>query len=367
MMLRLSHGTSIVFIDGQPLIFSSGSQSLLGMNQIAGYVGCRLEEGIPFAQLAQEVLERGFAEPRAMLRAVLANWSLRGLVNACDPPPSSRPLSVQRIAIGGVRFALRHHDRVLAARVAPLFTHLETGGDAAAITYDLWQDDGMACLSRDGEPASVMQVAQAAPVIKARIADDILKSPVWLLALHAGCLHRNGKALLILGEPGAGKTTLTSWLTGQGFVYGGDDITVAGDDGRVTGLPFLPSVKSGAWKLLAPVYEDLSRLPVHVRPDRRRVRFPAPREMAGGAPARIGWIVKLRRSRSGPARLEEMPSAVALKHLLAEATSRSRGMARPSLDVMIAAAAAARCCELHYTRLDDASRLLKLMCDDEPA
>lgn len=365
MMLRLSQGTSIVFIDGQPLIFSPGRQALLGMNQIAGYIGCRLEDGVPFKQLAQEVLERGFAEPRVMLRTELANWSLQGLVNICDPPPSSRPLVIQRISIGGIGFALRYHEESLTTRVAPLFAHLEAEGAPASFMYELWQDDGLACLSRNGEPASVMRPVQVGPVIKARIADDILKDQRWLLALHAGCLHRNGKALLILGEPGAGKTTLTSWLTGRGFVYGGDDITVVSSDGRVLGLPFLPSVKAGGWKLLASVYDNLARLPVHVRPDRRRVRFPKPSELAGGEMTEIGWIIKLRRRRAGPTKLEPITSALALKHLLAEAASQGEALQRPSLDVMIQAIAGAQCRQLHYTQLEDASRLLMRLCDDE--
>ena len=367
MMLRLSQGTSIVFIDGQPLIHSPGRQVLLEMNQIAGYIGCRLEDGVPFQQLAQEVLERGFSEPQSMLRTELANWSLGGLIHACDPPPSSQPLVTQLISIGGTGFALRYHDERLATRVAPLFAHLETEGETASVIYDLWQDDGMACLSRNGEPASVLQPAQVGPVIKARVADDILKDQRWLMALHAGCLHRHGKALLILGEPGAGKTTLTSWLTGQGFIYGGDDITVVNGDGRVQGLPFLPSVKAGGWKLLASVYDGLARLPVHVRPDSRRVRFPTPGAVAGGKIVEIGWIIKLRRGDAGPARLETMTSALALKHLLAEAVSHGEGLERRALDVLIRAVASAKCGELHYRQLEDATRLLRRLCDDESA
>lgn len=367
MRLRLSEGTSIVFIDGQPLIFSVASQQLMGVNQVAGYVACRLEDGVPFAQLAQEVLDRGITEPLAMLRKVLTSWSLRGLVSACDPPPASHSLTVQQVSIGGRKFLLRYHDRGLAARVSPLFAHLQADCGLFDVVYDLWHDDGMACLSRDGAPATIMEAAQTGPVIKARMAEDILGSPGWLLGVHGGCLHRNGKAMLILGEPGAGKTTLTSWLTGQGFAYGGDDIVVVSGDGRVQGLPFLPSVKAGGWKLLASVYGGLGALPMHVRADRRRVRFPAPRVIAGDGLAEIGWIVRLRRRAAGPAQLAPLQSSLALRHLLEEATSHGDGMSHRALDVMIRAVGGARCYELHYAGLDDAGALLRRMSDNEAA
>lgn len=365
-MLRLSHGTSIVFIDGQPLIFSPAQQALLDVNQIAGYVGCRLEEGVHFDQLAQEVADRGIAQPEPMLRDVLANWSSLGLVRAWETAPPAGQFRVQTISIGAVRLSLHYHDEDLARSVSPLFAHLEGGDETCDISYELWQADGMAFLSRNGGPASLIQALQAGPVLKARITEDILACPRWLLALHAGCLHRHGKALLLLGEPGAGKTTLTSWLTTRGFDYAGDDIAVVDPEGRVQGLAFLPSVKAGAWPLLASVYGDMARLPVHVRADRRRVRFSTPRTIAAEGPVSVGWVVRLRRRSGGRARLDPMTATMALKQLLAEAASHDE-IGRSSLDTMIQTVAAARCHELHYSGLDDAARLLRQLCDDEPA
>ncbi|WP_028056091.1 hypothetical protein [Sphingobium bisphenolivorans] len=367
MVLRLSQGTSLVFVDGQPLIFSSGRQALLSVNQIGGYVSCRLEEGVCFDQLSRELADRGVRRSGPMLRDVLANWSTQGLVSACDPDPRAPPVRVQTIAIGAVSLSLSYHDEALARMVAPLFDHLQRDSLSCAIGYALWEANGMAFLSRNDEPACLMQPSQAGPVLKAKITEEILKDPRWRLALHAGCLHRRGKALLLLGEPGAGKTTLTSWLTAQGFDYAGDDIAMVDGEGRVQGLAFLPSVKAGAWPLLESVYGDMARLPVHLRADRKRVRFPTPGGIAAEQPVGIGWIIRLRRRSAGGAELRPMTTAIALRQLLAEAASHDEEIGRDSLDLMIRTVAAARCHELHYARLDDATALLKQICDDEPA
>lgn len=368
-MLRLSEGTSMTFIDDEPAIFSEGRHALFEVNRIAGYIGCRLEDGISFGDLADEIIDRGFCDASAetMLRRVLAEWSHSGLVQAASKPPCSRPLAEQRIAIGGVHLRLCYHDEHLAARVAPGFIHLETDSGPAAISYDLWTADGLVLLSRNAGPASVLQPTQAAPILKARITEDVMADPAWPLALHAGCVHRNGRAMLIAGRPGAGKTTLTSWLIDAGFAYGGDDITMMNAGGQVQGLPFLPAIKPGAWRLIASRCSDLSRLSVHVRPDGKRVRYPTPHALADQSPAGVGWILKLRRGKGNAARLAPLPASAAIKHLLSEAASPSGDVSRATFDTIARMVKAARSYELHYSDLDEAATLIRGLCDHKTA
>lgn len=365
LMLRLSEGTSMTFIDDAPAIFSEGRHALFEVNRIAGYIGCRLEDGISFGDLADEIINRGFCDASAetMLRRVLAEWSHSGLVQAASKPPCSRPSAEQMVAVGGVHLHLRYHDAHLAAQVAPGFVHLETDRSHNAIRYDLWTTDGLILLSRNGGPASVLQPTQATPVLKARIAEDVMADPAWPLALHAGCVHRNGRAMLLAGRPGAGKTTLTSWLIDAGFAYGGDDITVMNVTGRVQGLPFLPSIKPGAWRLIASRCSDLSRLSVHVRPDGKRVRYPTPRDLADQFPVEVGWILKLRRGSGSAARLVPLSPTAAIKHLLSEAASPSGDVTRGTFDTVVRMVEAAHSFELHYSDLDDAATLLRGLCD----
>lgn len=366
-MVRLTPGTSITFIDDHPIIVSQERRALFEVNQIGGYIGCRLEDGVSLRQLAQEVEDRGFTPASAMLKDVLAEWSHSGLVYAMDSPPSAPPAAVQSISLAGMNFSLRYHDEVLASRVAPVFAHLEAPGAAPGICYDLWSAHGFCLLSREPGRASMLQPDHAAPILKARMIQDFIGDGRQGLALHAGCLQRNERALLLTGRPGAGKTTLIAWLAGAGFAYHGDDITMLRPDGKVTGLPFLPTIKSGGWGLKTSSRGRQFQPHTHVRPDRKRVRYlvvPLPDEHG---PLDVGWIVKLRRRKGAPARLVPQHPTALIKHLLADAASATGEVDRPTLDRLIRSVTAAGTYELHYENLNEATSLLERLCNDGPA
>ena len=364
LMLRLTPGTSMAFIDDQPIIVSRPRRALFELNQIAGYIGCRLEDGVSLPQLAQEVVERGFTPASAMLRAVLADWSQSGLVHATNRPPDSSPILLQTIALGGRRMVLRYHDEALVRHVAPLFAHLQARASDGPVdaAYHLWSAQDLCLFSRDDRHASVLQLNQAATIVKAQLIQDIISDPRWSLALHAGCVSRNGQALLLTGHPGAGKTTLISWLLKCDFAYHGDDIATLNPDGRVQGLPFLPTIKSGAWSMMAARYPGQLHPLIHWRPDGRRVRYLAAPAVVDQSPLPVGWIVKLRRVKGARAQLTLQHPAALIKHLLSEAASAS-GEADPlALDTLIRTVSVARTCELHYDDLDEAAALLGTFC-----
>ncbi|WP_340265607.1 hypothetical protein [Sphingobium mellinum] len=362
-MLRLTPGTSIAFIEDQPVIVAQSRRVLFDVNQIGGYIGCRLEEGVSLRELVKDVRARGFAPAPATLRGILADWSLSGLVCATDDPPRTPPVLVQHIMLAGSALTLRHHDQGLAARVAPLFAHLESDARAGEICYDLWSEQGLVLLSREGGLAALLHRDQVGPLVKARFTQDILEDARWGLALHAGCLRRGGRALLLTGRPGAGKTTLNAWLMGAGFAYDGDDITMLQSDGRVRGLPFLPTVKSGAWPLMAARFADGFQPSVHRRPDGKRVRYLMPLELAEPVPVPVGWIVKLRRTATGDTRLVPLHPTASIRHLLSEAASATGEVDTATLATLIRAVTGARSYELHYQDLDEAARLLARLCD----
>ena len=120
----------MTFIGDQPVIVSQSRHAIYELNQIAGYIGCRLEDGVSLSQLSQEVADRGVDQAASMLDTVLAEWSHSGLVRATARPPASAPILTQSISLGGRALMLRYHDEALVRHVAPLFAHRQT--DAAS-------------------------------------------------------------------------------------------------------------------------------------------------------------------------------------------------------------------------------------------
>lgn len=67
------------------------------------------------------------------------------------------------------------------------------------------------------------------------IAIGVLGATIGVVPLHAACLDRNGKALMIVAPSGSGKSTLAMALSQRGFSLISDDWTyISLDDNRVT-------------------------------------------------------------------------------------------------------------------------------------
>lgn len=66
--------------------------------------------------------------------------------------------------------------------------------------------------------------------------------------LHAAVLVRDGRAVVLLGDMWAGKTTIALYLVAHGWRYFSDDLAVIGlADGLVRPVPKPPGVKAQPW------------------------------------------------------------------------------------------------------------------------
>lgn len=116
----------------------------------------------------------------------------------------------------------------------------------------------------------------------------------FLAYCHAGAVSHRGRSLLMPGNSGVGKSTLTGYLAAHGFAYLGDDVIAIGEDDMSLSLLPLPtclSIKAGSWEILEPLFPDLSKLATLNRYD-RSFRYLTPGEnykslQAAAAPSAI--------------------------------------------------------------------------------
>lgn len=348
------------------LLFSGVQQQLFELNETAAILARSLgDENHPrdLAALIATLEGLGFQHTDAAdaVRSMLCAWSLAGVVDFDFPQGLSFPIA-QQLALGPERVDLHYDGSEAAALVAPSFAHLASEALPARRSWRLAMHEGLILIGREGRRNIALQPRQAAPALKAWLLEDLLHDSDDFTALHAACLVHDGKALLLLGSPGAGKSTLAARLDSAGFGFGGDDLCFLGHDGRVRGVPFALTAKPGAWPLLQPVRPDLPDLPVHLRLDGKLVRYLPPLAPGIDRPMPIGWTILLRRDDDSMTALVERDTAAALTDLLGEAFSGRNRTRLADLHMVLGALGAARSFELRYSSLDEAAAALCRLC-----
>ncbi len=147
------------------------------------------------------------------------------------------------------------------------------------------------------------------------------------LMLHAAVLERNGRALIMPGDPGAGKSTLTAALMLDGWRLLSDELTLIDrGDGSLHGLARPVSLKNASIDVIhahAPqaIFGDVARdthkgTVSHLKPGPESV-------IRVLEPAQAGWIVFPRWKAEAPARLTPHSKAAAFLHLASHAFNYS--------------------------------------------
>jgi hypothetical protein len=181
----------------------------------------------------------------------------------------------------------------------------------------------------------------------------------YLVSLHAGCVARNGKGLLLCGPSGAGKSTLSFACARAGWTYVADDCTwlLAGSSdcvavGRPHHIRFRDDV--------AQHFPELGSQIARTRPNGKlsievlTTSFP---EIAKARRVPVGGLVFVDRMTGGPARLEPVAPSDAVEALLADLPTYG-----PEVNAMhektIGALAGVPSWRMHYRTLDEALQLL---------
>lgn len=116
--------------------------------------------------------------------------------------------------------------------IFPELRRLETATDGALCSLRACVDGEATYSVLENRAPVVTGVsrAEALVVLASRVTSNIVDRTRDDVALHAGCVARNGRAVLLAGDSGAGKSTLTAWLVDQGFDFLGDELVVLSTD-----------------------------------------------------------------------------------------------------------------------------------------
>ncbi|WP_353473911.1 hypothetical protein PVT71_18455 [Salipiger sp. H15] len=309
--------------------------------------------------------ELGIASVRLDAAAVAGGGILSDLIRigALEPlATTSGPARVgcsETVGLAGVHIGLAFEDEALREVLMPCFAHLSVAPRRADDHIVVQRDGDLIGMARRGEDIDWVAPHEAVPLLKIKMT-EVLFDHTQHIMLHAALLERNGRGLLLLGDAGAGKSTLATALEEAGFALLSDDIVLLARTGEVAALPFPVTLKEGSWALLGHRRDEIEGAAEHRRPDALNVRYLGLTSDVGWKS--VGWVLKLDRRQDGAASVEELTLSVTFAALLGAAWSGEEAMSPEVFEAMTGCLDGAEAGRLEYSDLPRALEAVSRFC-----
>jgi hypothetical protein len=384
--LALPAGLSVHFLGEEGLLLDSPHQRLYALNASATFIWRGLSGGRTPAEIGRQFGEH-FAVPGDLAASYVADVlgqyeELQSAAAAPDEPHvvgDARRLASERgrsdrtetCALLGNVFRLSYGSAGLADWIHPLLYFGHPAGaatDGAVIDVEVLTAESGIIVVVAGEVIGACDSLEAAAVaVRACLIQLAVRASGGLCAVHAGAVRRNGAALLLPGDAGRGKSTLSAGLAAHGFEMLCDDTTLLyGEPLRTRCLPVGLCVKRGAYPVLATDYPRLATLPEWQRPDGQRARYLVPGEdLAWAEPeatAEVRWIVFPHYDADCRTSLKPLPRHEALARLIRGVHFLSGTLDARNLDTLLDWIEGIDCFDLPLSSLDGAAVLLGDLC-----
>lgn len=182
-----------------------------------------------------------------------------------------------------------------------------------------WLRPQVSFLADGVAPFTPLPRAQALPMLEWGLNWCVTAYSHHLLVLHAACVARNGRAVILPAPPGSGKSTLCAALVNRGWRLLSDELTLVDlDAGKVWGLARPVNLKNASIDVIrrfAP--QALLTRSVHDTTKGTVALMGPPRDSVAAAaqPARPCWMILPRYEAGAPATLTPIPQGQAFLQL----------------------------------------------------
>lgn len=283
---------SSVLVEDGLIAFAPPGDRFLALNETATAIAFLHEDGKAPDGIADALTPPG-ASPKAELpgqiETVLAdlwnfNVSQPPRASVCSPtvPPRVPEGGVLgRYALGGIRLAVAYERAEWARWAGEALLHLEIheAGGQPVHRLEVVQRGTEILVQSERESLAVPDPRMLVATLHSAMLRLACCAPGVFTALHASAVARGGRALVLSGPSGRGKTTLAAALGLGGFSFLTDEAALLDETFRVLpapvafgltdgALPLLPSNALGPDRLLPPLLRRDGTAVHYLRPDR---------------------------------------------------------------------------------------------------
>lgn len=357
MRVQIAKRTAFQSFDGRRSVFAEASQRLYELNPSALAVLAALDEPLALPTL-QEAISPRLAGGRAALNRLLVEWSNCGLIELLPEFPD-RPSDVALDArLDSPGTSARLHCLGKACDWFSPYGHLPEAGDHGLDIFGQASGDlGLVCVA--GGTSRLVPRPLLAATFRFHLVEALLGRSDGV-AVHCAVLVKNNAAIMLMGPPGTGKSTMALFAEKVGFAVGCDDIAFLEAQNR-TVLPLaLPlTLKSGSWDVARAAGIEIDLADVVPRQDGIDVLYLQLSQAPASGPIEVRSIVKLDRVGDDPPTLAPWSKTQALEHLCSEARSRSGHASVETFRSLIALVEKTETVILTYSEAEQAASLLE--------
>ncbi|MEM9477848.1 MAG: hypothetical protein AAGA71_21390 [Pseudomonadota bacterium] len=350
--VSLKHGVWRTDLGGASVLFVPSRSQILGSSDLVDGLWDRLSVGMWWADFASAVDDAGL-DPEDVFRDLMN----QGLIEEVLPQPETGQVARSLfLDLAGVPIGLHLCDTRLGELLHVLVGHLQVEprrcDDHIVVAH---RADALG-VATAGEGVEWSPWEEAVPAVKIALTDCILEH-LGKLILHTAAVSRGSEAMLISGEPGMGKSTLSVALGASEFCLEGDDIAYVEADGRVAGIPFPATLKDGSWPMLTSFRPDLENQNEYIRPDDETVRYLPHDPNLTVSPKSLRCLVCLARGDNQAPEIQELTPLEGLAALLEGAWSKGNQLTTENFEALAACVASAPVYRITYSDLLTAVKL----------
>ena len=147
----------------------------------------------------------------------------------------------------------------------------------------------------------------------------------WMGVLHASAIEKNNDAIMLTGDSGSGKSSLTTILMTSGFNFVSDDFTpILSDNSCIYSFPSAISIKESFFNKVSSIFNDFEKLQsYYINEIKGWVKYLPPKFEDLG-PFNCNKVIHVQYDLKGPNTLNKIEKKDAIKQFLPDAWIASK-------------------------------------------